>query len=311
MNATPDAAPRGRSPAGNRVHIVNGGHTLAALRRTAVSGEFLVWPDMLMEGPLPVRPDGSLDWPARAAFLSARFGIPRRPALARMRAFARSLAAALRRDAEIVLWFEEDFFCQIHLVYLLATLAGGGPAGRRARLSVLCPAKPLGTLKPETLERLFAARRAPDPGRVALSRKVWSLLAASPLAASWRAESRLAELVRDRRAFLSWPRLRRGLEAHLDRRPASAGPYRGLGSIEAAVVKVLRDGGGRSMAFADVFRGVAAHPRVRPLGVGDLQVARVVRDLAGREDAPIRLLGAGKGATSASGFKSWRLAAAS
>ena len=112
---------------------------------------------------------------------------------------------------------------------------------------------------------------------------------------SWNSETRLAELIRDKAAFACWPRLRRGLKAHLDRRPASAGPYRGLGSVEAALVQAVRASGKRPLSFSEAFRQVTSHPLVRPLGLGDLQVARIARDLAAREDAPIRLLGAGKG----------------
>jgi len=53
--------------------------------------------------------------------------------------------------------------------------------------------------------------------------------------------------------------------------------------------------GKRPLGFSDAFRKVTSHPRVRPLGLGDLQVARIARDLAARDDAPIRLLGARKG----------------
>ena len=43
------------------LHVVNGDATLALLKQSAVAGTFLVWRDMLMEGPVEVvLEDGSV-----------------------------------------------------------------------------------------------------------------------------------------------------------------------------------------------------------------------------------------------------------
>jgi hypothetical protein len=52
---------------------------------------------------------------------------------------------------------------------------------------------------------------------------------------------------------------------------------------------------------------VAGHPRVKSLGLGDLQVARCALDLAGMEDAPLRIAGAAGGKDALDGFRAWRL----
>lgn len=293
---------------GPRFHVLNGDATLALLRKAAVPGEAIVFPDMLMEGPLPRGRGGRLDWPSRAAFLAARYGVPRAAALARMRAFQKALDAALASGGEVTFWFEEDFFCQVHLAYLLATLPA--PALRRVR--VIRSAKPLGRLSPKDLERRFARRLPVDPACAALAKKLWTALSrpagsagkglASAARHAWAAGGRAEALLADRGAFAPWPRLRAGLKAQLARRPGADG----LGSLEKALLAALPKGG-RALPFAKVFTRVAGHPRARPLGVGDLQVARCALDLARLPDAPLRIEGAGRGRKALEGLALWRL----
>lgn len=284
-------------------HVVNGDSTLALLRKTAVPGEFLVWPDMLMEGPLIRASDGGPHWPSRAAFLASRYGIPRAAALARMRAFAKALVSVLRGNGEITLWFEEDWFCQVHLVCLLATLP---PAAlRRGRIKVILSSRPLGLLAPEALERLFARRRKADPRCVALSRKVWSLLSRPAGAGrklsqqapeAWSAKRKLEALAAKPGAFSCWPRLKAGLKAHLER-----------GWVERALLAAVAKRGVRGAEFSRIFPEVARHPRVKPLGLGDLQVARRALDLAQQAESPLRIEGMRGGIGSLEGFGKWRL----
>lgn len=297
-----------RSEAGGRpkFHVLNGDATLALLRKAAVPGEFMVWPDMLMEGPLRRRKDGSLDRGARAAFLAAHYGVARKAAADRIRGFGEALASAARSNGEVTLWFEEDFFCQIHLVYLLATLP---PALRkRGRVSIICPAKPLGLMGPEALERLFAARKPLVPARAALSRKVWRALsvpagsAGGSRAAKEKAGlAKVAGLAAQAEGFSSWPLLRRGLGAYAEARS---------GGMEKVLLQALaKASGGKGMAFPELFRKVAGHPRIRPLGLGDAQVARHALRLASKPGAKIRIAGPEDKALRGgrNGFHAWRL----
>ena len=94
---------------GPRFHVVNGDATLSLLRKTAVPGEFLAWPDMLMEGPLVRGRDGGPAWPSRAALLASRYGIPRTAALARMRrALAEYDVRGIRTTLPFFRWVLED-----------------------------------------------------------------------------------------------------------------------------------------------------------------------------------------------------------
>jgi hypothetical protein len=261
-------------------HVLNGESTLALLRKTAVPGEFLVWPDMLMEGPLACGKDGRPDAARRAAFLAGSYGVAKAAAADRLKAFAKALDAAARSNGEVTLWFEEDFFCQIHLLCLLATVPA--PLRRKGRLSVICPEDPLGRRSPTALERLYKDREPASAARIALARKVWKALT-SP-------KGKPEALLKRPGAFKAWPLLKAGLAAHLDRRPAAGGPRKGLGSLEIVLLDALPKSG-KSIAFPDLFRKAVRHRRLAPLGLGDAQVAVATLGLAAAPQARLRIEG--------------------
>lgn len=276
--------------------MVNGDSTLALLQKAAIPGEFMVWPDMLMEGPLIRAADGAVDAASRADFLSANYGVPRKAVMARLRAFKEALDRAALGNGEVTLWFEEDFFCQIHLVHLLAALH---PALRKpGRVFIVCPAKSLGAMAPKALRRLFSARASADARRMALSRKVWNAISTAGGKAPGKtgdsagkaSAAKVRALADSVDGFSSWPLLRRGLRAQLDRRPGNGK----AGSVERAVARVLLATGGKGgIGFGELFVKLAADRSLRPLGLGDSQVARELLALASRENPPIRLKGPG------------------
>ena len=279
-------------------HVVNGDSTLALLHKAAIPGEFMVWPDMLMEGPLIRKADGTVDAASRADFLSANYGVPRKAVTARMRAFSLALDQAAHSNGEVTLWFEEDFFCQVHLAYLLATLH---PALKKAgRVSIVCPAKPLGAMTPKALARLFAIRAPADAKRIALSRKVWNALSSPASKASGpgrkraagkdSSSARLRAMAESADGFSSWPLLRRGLQAQIDRLPQGTK----AGSLERALAKAFKAAGPKgSIGFGELFVKLAGDRTLKPLGMGDAQVAQGLLALASRENPLIRLKGAG------------------
>ena len=195
------------------LHVANGDATLALLRQGGVEGTFLVWKDMLMEGPIP-SDGGPIDLKARATFLHAKYGANPKKYQAGMQALFAALAKAARGKSEVVLWFEEDFFCQIHLAYLLAHL----PAAlrRKGRVSLVCPDKPLGVRLPVAFPKLFANRLPLARPLMDLAARVWKAYAANS-AAGWNA---FLEWAKSGDGFALWPALKTGLRAHLGRLPS-------------------------------------------------------------------------------------------
>jgi hypothetical protein len=117
-------------------HIVNGESTALMLQQAALDGALLTWGDLLMEGPAVNGLRSEPDWAFRAAHLERRFGIPAGDYLRRMQDRRTALDDLARYD-EVVLWFEENWFCQIHLAFILARWGRRGEGG--PPFALVCP----------------------------------------------------------------------------------------------------------------------------------------------------------------------------
>jgi hypothetical protein len=276
------------------LHVVNGDATLALLKQSSVEGTFLVWKDMLMEGPVS-SDGGALDLKARAAFLHAKYGADPKQYLSGMRVLFAALDKAARGKGEVVLWFEEDFFCQIHLIYLLAHL----PAGlrRKGHVSIICPDKPLGARLPAAFPKLLANRLPLQPSLAALATRVWKAYAADSTA-GWEAFLAWAQ---SGDGFAPWPALKQGLRAHLGRLPTAHG---GPNALEAALLRPLASG---TLDFAHYARRVWSQPMVKPLGLGDMQIARYALDFSELPQPLIALAGTRPRPGQAPDGKDWKL----
>jgi len=276
------------------LHVVNGDAALALLKQSPVEGDFLVWKDMLMEGPLSAN-GGPIDLKARGDFLHAKYGADPKRYRSDMKALFAALDKAARGKGEVVLWFEEDFFCQIHLIYLLAHL----PAGlrRKGRVSIICPDKPLGARLPGAFPRLLANRLPLQAPLINLAAKVWKAYAANSTA-GW--EDFLA-WAKSGDGFAPWPALRQGLRAHLGRLPTAHG---GPNALEAALLRPLASG---PLDFAHYARRVWSEPMVKPLGLGDMQIARYALDLSESPEPLIAVAGTRPGPGRAPSPEDWKL----
>ncbi|MEO6098185.1 MAG: hypothetical protein ABIW76_21970 [Fibrobacteria bacterium] len=274
------------------LHILNGDATLGLIKESTVKGDFLVWKDMLMEGPVGsaaanpnLKPKGkgagktgglaaSVDWKARAAFLNRNYGIDPAKYLADMAGFFKTLDKAAIGKGEVVFWFEEDFFCQIHLVCLLANLPE--PLQRKGRVSIICPEKPLGVRLAGAFPKLLEGRIPLEAPLLSLAAKVWSAYSA----ASSQGWDLFLKWARSGKGFEPWPLLKRGLRSHLGRLPSANG------EPNAMETALLRSASAGHVPFGQFVRRVWSEPLVRPLGLGDLQVARYALDLA-QGEAPL------------------------
>jgi hypothetical protein len=301
------------------LHILNGDATLGLIKESPVKGDFLVWKDMLMEGPvgpaaapksgkggkdgkatggLPGGLPRGVDWKARAAFLNRNYGIDPAKYLAGMAAFFKTLDKAAKGKDEVVLWFEEDFFCQIHLVYLLANLPE--PLKRKGRVSIICPEKPLGVRLATAFPKLLEGRIPLDAPLMSLAAKVWSAYSASS-SQGWDVFLKWAQ---SGQGFEPWPLLKGGLRSHLGRLPSANG------KPNAMETALLRSASAGHVPFGQFVRRVWSEPLVRPLGLGDLQVARYALDLAQRDVPLLAIQGPDSSPAPGKSFKfaDWKLA---
>jgi hypothetical protein len=105
----------------NIIHIVNGDAIVPILEKSGIGGEIVVWREMLCEGPLTNEVASDDFWKNRYHFFKENFEI------SKLTYFDKTIKELLKvedppKDAELVLWFEYDLFCQINLMALCSYL---------------------------------------------------------------------------------------------------------------------------------------------------------------------------------------------
>jgi hypothetical protein len=235
------------------IHIHNGDITAALARRAGVPGEHLSLRESLIAGPVP--PD--VDIETRARFLADAYGhnlLRQRNDLIEQN---RALDAATAHD-EIVLWFEYDLFCLVHLLAMLDRFA------THPRLSLVWCRDPLGTRNEAEIPPLFDERTRVGPAMSGLARDAWAAYTSPDPAA-------LNDflLPSDRANF---PFLPEGLTLHASRFPSVRN---GLGAIERRALALIADGASN---FVPLFARIDEEPP--RFGFGDTELLRSLRAIA-------------------------------
>jgi hypothetical protein len=236
------------------IHIHNGDVALALAKRSNIPGEHVAYRESLITGPV----GETEDWlEMRAQSLAEAHQID----LLRVRTDLveqEQMLDGLTAQDEVVLWFEHDLFCLVHLLYLLQRF-------RRVRLSLVWTSKPIGENDESSLQQLFDSRGAVAPSMIAVAREVWkAYTSADPTTFN-------SYLERERSDF---PFLREGLTLHASRFPSM---YNGLGAIEQQALHTIATG---TTDFPSLFdRLNAGLPR---FGFGDSEVFRLLRWMAWR-----------------------------
>src|SRR6185369_7251955 len=128
-----------------------------------IPGEHVAWREALVCGPAPGDLSEEDFINTRARHLADGYEVPVEKCEAELRAMHKTLASFGEHD-EVVLWFEHDLFCQVHLIYLLNWFSGRETG--KTKLSLVCidefagvhPFHGLGQLNQEQLLSLFPGR---------------------------------------------------------------------------------------------------------------------------------------------------------
>lgn len=245
------------------IHIHNGDVVAALARRSDIPGEHIAYRETLVTGAVVPGPE----WiETRARAIAEAHGED----LLRVRTGLLEQEQALdaaRSASEIVLWFEHDLYCLIHLVHLLHRFAA-------SRVSLVWCATPLGEQDERDLHLLFESRAAVTPAMTRVASEVW-LAYTSPDPATlnpW--------LTRDTPDF---PFLREGLVLHASRFPSLTN---GLGAIEQRALGHIAAG---FSDFATLFDRL--NLEVPRFGFGDAEIFRHLRAMAWRAVPLITLTG--------------------
>ena len=255
------------------IHIHNGDVTAAMARKAGLPGEHVAFREALIGGAV-VEDENWIS--TRAQFLSK--GHDQDLLRTSHMLFEQDqMLAGLGTHDEVVLWFEHDLFCLVHLLYVIRRV----PA---ATTYLVWHDHPISESKPEDLWMLYRRRGAVTADVVAIAREAWkAYTAADPTALNAFATSTVRE----------FPFLHEGLLLHAARFPSTRN---GLGIIEQRLLEFVAEG---ARDFEALFnRFTRAQPR---FGLGDTEILRHLRGMATRRMPLITLLEAGPGTNAAIG----------
>jgi hypothetical protein len=263
------------------LHIHNGDSAAGVAKESTIPGEHFAWREALIEGPTPA--DVSVaEWrKLRAAHLSDSYELDPIETENELQAQEDKIASYLDHD-EVVLWFEHDLFCQIHLLYLLDWFAQRELGTTRMSLIFVgeYPGLPnfrgLGELNPDQMASLFTGRREVSTAEFNLARIAW---------AAYRSpDPRTLEalLETDTSAI---PFLKQALKLHLEKFPSVRN---GLGRIQNRGLEFIQDG---SHKFVELFpRFGNAEPRY---GLGDAQFWMALRRMSDAQQPLLKVANGG------------------
>ena len=163
------------------LHIHNGDSTAETAKKSNIPGEHLAWREAMVCGPTPTGLSAEEFLQLRANHLSEAYGVSLEQCERDLRAQAEGLARFLDHE-EVVLWFEHDLFCQVHLIYLLNWFAQHELG--RTKLSLICVGefpgigrfRGLGQLSAAQLTTLFPQREKASPAQLHLGAKRGGLI---------------------------------------------------------------------------------------------------------------------------------------
>jgi hypothetical protein len=229
------------------LHVTNGDAAADAIRSTGLDGDWIVWRDVLHEGPVPAAASDDELREIRAAFLARCGWAERDTARADLARRDARLAEAIAAREEIVLWFESDLYDQLQLAQVLDRLSR---SRKPPRLTAIESQEPLGALSTPELVAAYAGARGLGAEPIELGRAAW---------AAFRAEEPrgLERLLGDATAL---PSLGPALVRHLEQFPSYEG---GVSRSERQALAALADG---PLAFDELFEAAQRDERPRFLG---------------------------------------------
>ncbi len=267
------------------LHIHNGDSAAETAKRSEVPGEHLAWREALVCGPAPGGLSAEEFREVRARHLAEAYAVDLEKCRTELREQEEAVAGFSDHD-EVVLWFEQDLFCEIQLIYLLDWFANRELGD--TKLSLICiaefPGLPsfrgLGELNEAQLASLFPERQRVSAAQLELGSKAWTAYSSSnPKDIESLLESDLSSL----------PFLKDAFSKHLRRFPSTEN---GLGRIGNVSLNLITKG------FANFRSLFPAFIRSEPeYGFGDAQLYLELRRLSDASTPVLSLSGGVNGAS--------------
>jgi hypothetical protein len=238
------------------LHIHNGDSVAGSARQANLPGRHFPYREIMVAGPVPASLPHHEFIEQRARFLAGSQG----QKLLRMRNALLEQERAIdeaRHEDEVVLWFEHDLYCLVHLLYLLGRLS------KNRHLKLVWSPRPLGMMDGSELWNAFNTRTEVPHPMIWIASQAWTAYTAEDPTELNRL---LANPQRD------FPFLAEGLRLHASRFPSTRN---GLGEVEKRAMEGIAAG---ATDFTSLFARFDAAPPL--FGLGDGEFLRHLRRLA-------------------------------
>ncbi|MEP6705889.1 MAG: RNA polymerase subunit sigma-24 [Pyrinomonadaceae bacterium] len=259
------------------LHIHNGDCSANTAKKSNIPGEHLAWREALICGPV-IKGLTEAEWRTlRARHLAEAYGLKFDDCEKNLREQQETLSRCSDHE-EVVLWFDHDLFCQLHLIYLLDWFARQELG--TARLSLICVGsfpgiddfQGLGQLNSEQMASLLPERQQVTAAELKLAAKAWAAFSSTN-------PREIAALLADDSSAL--PFLQPALRKHLERFPSA---QNGLGLIENKALELIAHGASQ---FEPLFQEFGkAEPTY---GLGDAQFWLMLRQVADAAQPLLRI----------------------
>jgi hypothetical protein len=266
------------------LHIHNGDSTADTARKASIPGDHVAWREAMICGPAPGDLPKSEFIKVRAAHLAEAYAAPFKKCESELREQHAAIENFSDHE-EVVLWFEHDLFCQVHLIYLLDWFAQRDLG--ETKLSLISIDEfpgvrifhGMGQLNETQLISLWPRRQEVTPAQLELGAKAWHAYSAPDAI-------KLISLLESDLSAL--PFLGDALKKHMLRFPSTRN---GLGRIENLGLELIVSGYPKFKSLFPAFMR-----REPSYGFGDAQFYLAMRRLA---IAPFPLLRQKNGGNSA------------
>ena len=249
------------------LHITNGDDLAEKVKSLGVPGEYIIWREMLCEGPTSMEVGDEEFLNLRQNFLQRSYGISKEEYEDKFVAELEKLAVINNYD-EVVLWFEFDLFSHMNMLALISFLL---QKKKNEPLFLVCSKKlreedemaPLVELPKKNLKKHYDKRFHLTEDDISTAQLIWELYCGTK-------PKRLASEITRTSNF---EYLSSSIRAHIERFPSTT---TGLNTLEVNVLKLIRKHDIKSLhhllGYALKYQGY--------YGYVDAQMERVIKKLS-------------------------------
>lgn len=249
-----------------QLHITNGDDLTTNITELDLAGDFVVWREMLCEGPTTTLLDSKEFLEMREKFLSSTYNISPQEYRTQFIEELQKLTVSNRYD-EVVLWFEFDLFSHINMLAVISHLIENK---KNMPIYLVCSKKlkgdkeffPLSQLPLKNLKNHFDQRIPLNLDDLETANLMWQL---------YNGDNPQKLIVQIKKKT-NFEYLSSCIRAHVERFPSS---ITGINSLELNILKLINTNNitcmNQLMGYALQYQGY--------FGLGDIQIERVIKSL--------------------------------